>query len=391
MTLVVALSLATYAHAESFNEPKLVPFDAFVSQLGTVPRATSPEAGKILGYLQKRYRGLHVKHSYMFHRHTFDCVPINEQPSVRELGLKEIAKAPPPPEKLNDQPTVPAEGPKPQCAEGEIPLPRITPEDIAPFGTLEKFLKKEPAINGHSYAHEYQFVKNFGGKSILSLYSPPVDTTRGEVFSLSQHWYVGGTGAALQTAEVGIQAYPQKYRTPQSVLFIYWTADDYRTTGCYNLDCAAFVQISNKWHLGTAFQNYSMVGSPQFEVVLGFYFHDGNWWLQVGQDWVGYYPGTIFRGGQLSRFAQEIDFGGETVGLAGLWPPMGSGQFAAAGYPRAAYHRKIIYRTKLDHRLNPSLTVDQRWPQCQTASAPQWGGVESKTLFFFGGPGGRNC
>ena len=42
----------------------------------------------------------------------------------------------------------------------------------------------------------------------------------------------------------------------------------------------------------------------------------------AGNDWVGYYPGSIYGGGQLSRYVQEIDFGGETV-RSRIWPPMG--------------------------------------------------------------------
>jgi hypothetical protein len=53
---------------------------------------------------------------------------------------------------------------------------------------------------------------------------------------------VGGNGSTLQTAEVGWQVYPQKYGNSYPTLFIYWTADGYNRTGCYNLDCSAFIQ-----------------------------------------------------------------------------------------------------------------------------------------------------
>jgi Neprosin len=92
----------------------------------------------------------------------------------------------------------------------------------------------------------------------------------------------------------------------------------------------------------------------------------------------------------MSRYAQEIDFGGETVGTR-IWPPMGSGQYASAGWTHASYIRGIVYRDANNHFYNPSLTADQRWPSCQTASNPAWGGSVWKTYFFFGGPGGYNC
>ena len=96
-----------------------------------------------------------------------------------------------------------------------------------------------------------------------------MNTGLNEVFSLSQQWYVGGSGASLQTAEIGIQNYPQKYGSEKSALFIYWTADGYKNTGRYNHDCAAFVQTNNKWHLGGVFGQYSTVGGAQYYVALG--------------------------------------------------------------------------------------------------------------------------
>jgi hypothetical protein len=63
----------------------------------------------------------------------------------------------------------------------------------------------------------------------------------------------------------------------------------------------------------------------------GFY----QWLHRQGQA-VGYYPGSIYRGGQLTRKARLIEYGGETVGST-VWPPMGSGHFASAGWQYAAY------------------------------------------------------
>jgi hypothetical protein len=97
-------------------------------------------------------------------------------------------------------------------------------------------------------------VDNLGGNSTLNYWNPPVNESEGEAFSLSQQWYVGGTGTTLpglQTAEVGWQNYPAHYGDNNSHLFIYWTADGYKTTGCYNLDCVGFVQTDPNWVLGS--------------------------------------------------------------------------------------------------------------------------------------------
>jgi len=179
-------------------------------------------------------------------------------------------------------------------------------------------------------------------------------------------------------------------RSPKTLLFIYWTRDSYNRTGCYNLDCAAFVQTNSKWRLGGSFAKYNVIGGTQYDVGLGYRLYQGNWWLAAGNDWVGYYPGSVYGGGQMSRYAQEIDFGGETDG-GRSWSGMGSGRFASGGFGYAAYQRGIVYRDASNVGHRPTLTRDQPFPACYTATVPAWGGSAWMTFFYFGGPGGTKC
>jgi hypothetical protein len=222
------------------------------------------------------------------------------------------------------------------------------------------------------------------------LWNPVVNTgwPYNEVFSLSQHWYVGYS-PTTQTAEVGWQNFPGKYGTSNSVLFIYYTADNYQNTGCYNLDCGAFVQTNSNVSIGAGFNNYSTPGGAQWEYSVGYYLYQGNWWLAAGGQWVGYYPGSLYNGGQMSRYAQVIDFGGETDPGWYYWSPMGSGWFASSGWQWAAYQRQIVYRDSGNGGYNPSLTLSQPSPACFTGTNPTWGGSSWQTYFFFGGPGGH--
>ncbi len=310
-------------------------------------------------HLLRLYDGVSVRHSFLQDSQTFDCIPVDQQPAVRLQGLKSIAAAPSAAPATTDAPTakggpraLPASqqskaefdafGNAQRCDTGTIPMRRITLQEMSRFETLQKFFEKgpngagqvhlkdqngsvAPSINGHTYAHEYQHVNNYGGYSVLSLYRPYVNTSYGEIFSLSQQWYVGFGASGVQTAEVGLQNYPAKYGSENSALFIYWTADGYTHTGCYNLDCGTFVQTNGNWHLGAGFNNYSTVGGAQYEVALGYYLSGGNWWLAAGSDWVGYYPGSIYGGGPMSHYAQEFDLGGESD-ASYYWPPMGSGR-----------------------------------------------------------------
>ena len=79
--------------------------------------------------------------------------------------------------------------------------------------------------------------------------------------------------------------YPALYRwCRNSRLFIYYTADNYSTTGCYNLSCGAFVQVNNSWYFGGGFSNYSTYGGAQYDFSAEYYLYNGNWWLALGAE-----------------------------------------------------------------------------------------------------------
>ena len=282
----------------------------FVSFQNFIENAKTASSGTYVGHAGKRvkdaasfeemrqhalqmYNEVHVSHSFLLDSHYFDCVPVEEQPSFRMLGQKQIATPPPTPpphQQLGEDAPVAASqiGPDNQfdqfgnsthCEGNTIPMRRLTLEDMSQFENLKQFLAKgrdgasrftrpnDPQPNGDGYVHHYAYaqqnVKNLGGNSDLNLWSPYVNTgVGGETMSLSQEWYVGGS--PTQTAEVGWQNQPNTWGSENSVLFIYWTADDYNNTGCYNLDCGAFTQTNNNWYFGSGFNNYSSIGGSQY-------------------------------------------------------------------------------------------------------------------------------
>jgi len=380
-------------------------------------------------------------HSFLLDGHHFDCLPIEQQPSVRGLGLTHVETAPLPlsaaAEPGGDASGEPAEPParatspltlgsrdgfgnEIHCAAGTIPMRRVTLEEMTRFETLRQFFEKGPGGAGqielgggrvedleekaapakpvHKYAHAYEQVDNRGGSSLINLWMPPINTGATQVFSLSQHWYAGGN--PLQTVEGGWQAFPQKYNTVNSVLFIYWTADGYRRTGCYNLDCAAFVQTNSSWALGATFSHYSTPGGTQYEFELQWQLSGGNWWLFLGgsgsPEAIGYYPATLYGHGQLASFATEIDYGGEVVGTTS-WPEMGSGVPASRGFRHAAYQRQIFYDdlSAVTHwsTLTPYDTPRSRGRgSCYSILfTPASAGGAWDSYFFFGGAGGGGC
>jgi hypothetical protein len=407
---------------------------------GAETRVRTAEAfAEMRRHILSLYEGVALDgvHSFLLDGNHFDCLPIEQQPSVRGLGLTHVEVAPPP---LNSaaEPAVPAPGEPAEpgarasspltlgsrdgfgneihCAEGTIPMRRVTLEEMTRFETLRQFFEKGPDGAGqiergeleqekaapakpvHKYAHAYEVVDNLGGSSLLNLWMPPINTGATQVFSLAQHWYTGGN--PVQTVEGGWQAFPQKYNTVNSVLFIYWTADGYKRTGCYNLDCAAFVQVNSNWALGASFSHYSTPGGTQYEFELQWQLSGGNWWLFLAGSGtpqaVGYYPTTLYGNGQLANFATEIDYGGEVVGTTS-WPQMGAGVPASRGFRHAAYQRQIFYGD-LSAATHWSTLTPYASPRLRGRGScysilftPASAGSTWDSYFFFGGAGGGGC
>ena len=402
-----ARAASRVAHEEAFNEMK-----AHILQLYdgvAAPHSFTDESGAI-----------------------FDCIPVEQQPALRDSGQRVLTAPDLPP--LAAEPDGPvqtaATGGQPdqrndsligsplrrgredfygnamQCPEGTIPMRRVTLETLTRFETLQDFFRKGPRGAGrppraaepatvpatHRWAHAYQNVASGGGHSFLNVWRPAIGAN--QIFSLSQHWYVGGSGANLQTAECGWQVYPAFYGDAQPHLFTYWTADDYQSTGCYNLTCSAFVQYPGATFApGMALGPVSVTGGPQYVIELAYWHTGGAWWLYfngtAGSNVIGYYPTTLYRGGALAGSASEIDYGGEVVGTT-TFPPMGSGAFANQGWQHAAYQRTIGYwPPQGGAMINANLTASQAWPGCYTADVVLYGAPWNETLWF-GGPGG-NC
>ncbi|EDR02747.1 uncharacterized protein LACBIDRAFT_307948 [Laccaria bicolor S238N-H82] len=442
ISLLGLFSLALQAIPQVASAPYQVTFDQF---LATVKAASFPQwkdsavddeqsFAQIKAHILDMYSGVgNVAHSFLHDGRYADCIDINRQPSLADRLLATAPEAPPspPPVSSSGGPKgsgTPAVSPLTQnlkdpfgndisCPDGTIPFARLTLERITTYPTLTAFFAKSTngagqalsargveelesrgpsAQEPHLYAYSYQPVTNYGGHSWLNLWSPVGD------FSISQQWYVGGSGASTQTVEGGWIVYPQKF-SAQAVLFIFYTPDDY-STGCYNLECKGFVQINNNWQLGGTFGQYSVTGGVQKGVDLQWYFYQGNWWLYLrgagAYDAVGYYPGSIYNGGQLTKSAQLIEYGGEVLRFttAVAWPQMGSGMFPDKGFEQAAYQNAIFYSPP-DVNGSASPTVWSDLTKAVIGSRSCWDinitesaqGGDWGTFFFFGGPGGDTC
>jgi hypothetical protein len=412
----------------------MIPFGQFKDSLRTArlqqylgapeSRIASEQAfEEIRQYLVNYYAGMNSERGFTDDNGSvFDCVPIEQQPSLQgqslpsvtppdlpgasesgSIGEKGAALIP-----LLNEGSVDQFGNKMLCPQGTIPLLRITIENIGRLGSLQKFFSKSPYESGypslrsgeqtqptveatHRWAHAFQGVSNLGGHSFLNVWNPGIGSN--QVFSLSQHWYTAGSGDNLQTAEVGWQVFPELYKNTKPVFFIFWTADNYKKAKCYNLTCKGFVQTNNRWHIGGAISPSSVSGGAQYEIEVSFFLHQGRWWLYVGggaaSNAIGYYPASIYGNGALASGASGVDYGGETVGSTS-WPAMGGGAFANAGWQRAAFHKDIRYFPSQGGNVSARLTGAAATPQCYTVDVKPLTAPWNSTIWF-GGPGGDKC
>jgi hypothetical protein len=388
-----------------------VSFATFRSGLNHATYASAADEGGVVAsptafaqmrtYLQHLYSGVDVRTSFATDGSYFDCVTTATQPSVRALGIRRIAPTPAPMPGASATRSsawttngTNARGAVESCPTGTIPMQRTTLDQMAKFTSVRAFLARGHApraavdTSTYRYAHAYQFVKNLGGESTNSVWNPKVPTgAGGDDHSLSQQWMSGGSGAHLQTAEAGWTKDPG-FSTKKPIFFVYFTADDYNTTGCYNLSCGAFVQTDNSVALGGAVKPCCSTATVDDHLTQYWFLTGGDWWLNVNGTYIGYYPTSVYNGGQMSKNATEVDFGGEVNAslTTAPWPPMGSGKFASAGAKKAAYQSGIQYITAKGKfhatALTPSATST-----CYSIAYTAASGATG-THFFFGGPGG---
>ena len=452
-TLALVLLLSSGQASAQSDKNGFEKFDDFVARTkvtGFDPAKHKAANGAAFEEMRKHvlklYEGAKVTHSFTVGSQTYDCMPIEQQPAVRLHGLRGIAATPPAsaapasgavgvngggqqPGQAAGASVLPSGvdsfGNTIGCPDKTVPIGRTTIEQISRFPTLRAFLGKGPDGKGqaplvdasgpgklsaaltdsltdgfvppspvqHKYNVTRQWVYNLGGSSTISINNPYVYTPWGEVFSLSQVWFAGYGSSGIQTVEAGWQVYPQRTGDEQPHLFGYYTADAYNTTGCYDYSCGAFVQYSGSLYLGAAFSPVSVPGGGQWEAAIKYEWWYGNWWLQVGSEWVGYYPGWLFGSGEMATHSTRADFGGEIVGGAGTsynyYPPMGSGQWGTSGWTWAAYHRQIWYFDSVWGTHQASLgAMSNSCPGGTSTIGPFYGGSVWQIYFFFGGPAG---
>ncbi|CAN6453095.1 unnamed protein product [Victoria cruziana] len=175
----------------------------------------------------------------------------------------------------------------------------------------------------------------------------------------------------------------------------YQGSDGYKNTGCYNLRCRpGFVQLSKRVVPDMPLPPSDYKG-PQYymEIVVLRDQKTGNWWLNIQNEWIGYWPKTIFT--SLASGATLLEWGGEiftpTTGVHTA-TEMGSGHFPSEGGDGiSASFNKLIYVDQTYKVWTPAtVTTAASRPKCYNIGVAGNVGAKRGYTFFFGGPG-RNA
>ncbi|TWQ27280.1 DUF239 domain-containing protein [Xanthomonas vasicola] len=223
-------------------------------------------------YLFNRYNGLSVLATLHQGPQVFDCIAQAQQP-----GMRDGRQAATPPQLAARGPQAAATDAQ-RCPQGTVPLQRIGIADLARHANLQAFLQSDslplaasrtsvsPAAvsDGHYYSTVYFDTGNAavtGAGADINLWAPTLRSSD-EQQTISQVWIVGQSDTQqTQTLEVGWEAQPAAGWGNLPIVFIYSTQDGYAHTGCHNLDCADFVQTSNRQILGSRpSAGYSVAG-----------------------------------------------------------------------------------------------------------------------------------
>jgi hypothetical protein len=412
------------------------PFDAFLDsvasaryhEIRSLPGCDVESAEafeQMRAYLLDHYRGVTVDASFVeSDGQVIDYIPENQHPAVRRTGGAVSAEQPAP--QPTPQPyatTAPAFDSPPtqevsnalprardrhgaelrgRYPQGTIPVYRTTLEQLARFRTLAAYSVKDsigdvaaPAAPAFPkrYATGEQDVACLGGASFVNVWNPFATPSFQSTFS--QQWYLAIQGGTLlQTVECGWHVDLARYGNADPHLFVYTTRKNYEDGhSFYNLDGGAYKPVANPYVLPGAPLTSSQTDGAQIAYKMGFYLTANAWWFYFADQPVGYYPLDWFQNGPLTTGAQRIKFGGEVGSSLPLWPPMGSGRHASAGYGKAAYQRAAFVNpvgggaffatlSEAGSVTGPCYSIDIT----NNSTVADWG-----TYLFFGGPGGQPC
>ncbi|OVA00633.1 protein of unknown function DUF239 [Macleaya cordata] len=224
--------------------------------------------------------------------HGFECVNIDKQPGLEHPLLKNHII-----QFFNREPNGPL-GLRVQdkkCPSGRIPVPRRSI-------SLKKGLKDGPYF--------YTMIRKVGhflGTKGISTVAYPTVGHDGQ-FYRCKLWITGPEGTNQSSIQIGWEVFPKKYGDDMPHFFTFLTTDSYRTI-CYHMECTGYIQVSRIIVPSMIIYQSESAGSQfNIEISIQKERQTGNWWVRVGDEYVGYWPKGVLPN---VDFAQNITWGCE--------------------------------------------------------------------------------
>jgi hypothetical protein len=252
------------------------------------------------------------------------------------------------------------------CPVGQVPVPI---ERFAPKGHPDHSATAFDTPYYYAYANASAGGKIplFDGGGVVTKVENPAVASDSGVHSLFEISVQGGTGNG-QIVEVG-WIVNRGDSTPH--LFVYHWIDWNQT--CYN-GCG-WVQWNPSIYPGMALQ-------PGSSTYMGWVIVDGNWWGWYADQWIGYFPGSIWKGAYtkstLVQWFGEVDEEDPTPAT-----DMGNGQRANVDWAARFWYPCAVDAAAWVCWINPNPTIYQ--PNAPWYTILNIGG----SALRYGGPGGR--
>ncbi|XP_052170441.1 uncharacterized protein LOC127786813 [Diospyros lotus] len=287
-----------------------------------------------------------------------------------------------------------------RCPKGTIPI-RRTPRKERMFQSNARmnprFSKRyensdmQLQLKNHSLAMlitaGYRYL---GAKGDIKVWNPFVESD--DDYSTSRVALKSGPFRNYEAVESGWAVNPRVYGDRQTRLYVYWTTDSGKKTGCFDLTCPGFVQTSSEIALGAAIYPISVPQGLPYQITL-YVFKDprtNNWWVQYGERInIGYWPPDLF--GMLSYHAETVQWGGEVYSpRAGMHPhtatAMGNGNFPDYIFGNSGWVKRMRVKQNAPGLRFPDW-VDTFADEYDCYGVWYVGDYVDDPEFYFGGPG----
>jgi hypothetical protein len=400
------------------------------------PEELKKRRAQIREYFAERVRRLPIEAtSVMPSGQTIDWIPVESQvpggslprPPMFEPAPKADADARqrslkgsmPPPETDSDALTELQRYPDLKGPAGTVPVVRFDVEGYLkstknlpanPADVLYKVPPPSPESNDRYYGVWQRFGTVYGSAGRINIWNVTGPVT-GET-SIAQVAVIRGT--PMQAIEAGKIEFPG-INSSRPYFFVYYRTNDGATgdwVGGYDTTVDGWIQYGSSVAPQMSLVPWeSSSGSSQYSLDVEVRLWEGNWWVWAAGEWAGYYPyciggqwygpcpsGTLFSSSGIRDEADRLDWYGEVFDSsapAATSTDMGSGEYASAGWSRAAYFRNLTYYWQPNtywwwNSGSPSATDSN----CYSVSGPFYSNDAAwHNWYYFGGPGteGNGC